>query len=115
MLLERRGRAPGALAQPVLMERDRSEFVANAAEGMEVAMPGPDPIGELDAQLERAAGGGDEGVLIQSELPVEVADRRNGCLADANGTDGRGLDDLDTTAAASRLGEGRRRHPAGGS
>ena len=112
VVLDRHRAAPGPLAQPVLMERYRIEVFADAAERVEVAMAGPDPVDEPDAELEGAARGRDEGILVETELPVEMPDRRDGGLADADGADGRGLDHLDATAAARRVGERRRRHPA---
>ena len=77
-------------------------------------MLGSSPTDEFDPELERAAGGGHEGALIESQLSVELPDRRDGRLTDADRADGIGLDQLDGRSTLRRYGERGSAHPPGG-
>jgi hypothetical protein len=104
-----------ALAEIELVEVHALEVVAVAAERVEIAGAGRAPVDELDAELERALGRGDELVLVDAEHPVESDQRRDGRLADADGADLLGFDQRDLgDAVVEEAREGRRGHPAGG-
>ena len=108
------GEAELAGAQPVMLEGDQPDVAADVAERMHVAVARLAPAVESDAELERAAGGAEKGVLIQPQRLVEQADLRDGRLADADGADLFGFDQPDAVAAFEQAAEGRRGHPARG-
>ncbi len=100
-----------ALAQVELVEMDSAEILAVVAERMEVALAGRAPVDELDAELERALGRGDELVLVDPEHVVVGDERRNRRLADPDGADLVRLDEVDPDAPVEQSGEGGRGHP----
>src|SRR3546814_3419451 len=67
-----------ALAHPVVVEWHRIELGPVLAERVEIAVPDPRPIDELDAKLERSAGLAHESRLVDAQALVEVLDRRDG-------------------------------------
>jgi hypothetical protein len=94
---------------------DPVEIVAVEPEGVEVACALAAPVDELDTGLERPFGHAKELVLVDVEHPVEVDDRRDRRLADADGADGIGLDQGDPPpAVVEEAREGGRGHPSGG-
>ena len=100
--------------EPVLVEGQAAEVVADGSEAMDVARTEAAPIDELDAQLERAAYRAHELDFIDLQRVVEGAQVRNGGLTDAHRADVLGLDQVDRERR-QRARERRRRHPAGGS
>ena len=91
------------MPQPEVVEVDARHLHAVEAERVHVRMPEPRPVDELDAEFEARLRGADEFGLVDAERAVEFEDGRDRGLADADGADLLGLDELD--------GE-RRRRPA---
>ena len=111
----RHGPTLRAVAQPEMVEVDAVHLHAEMAEGMDVRVPRPGPVHELDAELDAGLRGAHEFVLVDLHGPVEVADRRNRGLAHAHGADLIGLDELDVIGHTLRHPRERGRgHPAGG-
>jgi hypothetical protein len=80
---------------------------------MDVGMAFAPPVDELDAELERALGHPHELVLVEVQQLVILLDGGDGRFADADCTDGVGLQDFDVVEALEQVGEQRCRHPAG--
>jgi hypothetical protein len=100
--------------QKELMEAQSFDVVTELTEGVEVAFADLAPVDELDAELERTLRARDEIVLVDAEHLVEGRDRRDGRLADADGTDRLALDQADARAVPDEFRQGGRRHPASG-
>jgi hypothetical protein len=81
--------------QPVLVERRAADRMAEGAERVDVAFALPAPVAELDAQLVGRLGLAHEVGLVEAEAGVEVADVRDGGLADADRADLGRLDQVD--------------------
>src|SRR3546814_8795341 len=58
------------------MKGDAVQVVAEAAEGMDIAVAGASPVHKFDAELEGAARRAEEIILVDIEHAVEVQDRR---------------------------------------
>src|SRR5688572_6348913 len=100
--------------EPVVVEGQATEVVADGSKAMDVARTQASPIDELDAQLERAAYRAHELDFIDLQRVVEGAQVWNGGFTDTHGADVLGLDQLNRErrqCARKRRG----RHPAGGS
>ena len=82
------------------MEAQPVDILAELAERVEIAVADGAPVFELDAQLERAAGGGDECILVDAQHPVERLDRRDRRLSDPDGADFLAFDQADARAVA---------------
>src|SRR5688500_16259659 len=83
---------------------------------MDVAVPDPGPVDELDAKLVGRMRLAHELHLVDPEHRVEQIDLRDRRLADASGADRLALDQVDRKAGqrARDLGDRGRRHPPGG-
>ena len=101
--------------QPVVMELRGPGIGARRPEGVEVTIAQVGPVHELDAELERAVDGSQELGFVQLEQQVEILDVGNRGLADADGADHLGLDQLDADLLAKGLRQRGRRHPTCGS
>ncbi len=66
--------ALGAARQPVVVERHDAQRPSDLAEGVDVVVTRRAPAHELYAQLDRALRGLEEGVLVQAQEGVDVAD-----------------------------------------
>src|SRR6185312_12212410 len=99
--------------QPVLLERQRAESQADVTERVEIAVSRSYPVVVLNGELEGAAGGPKHRILIDAEEVIDVADLRNGGLADADRADGIGFHDTDIQSLAHRAAEDGRGHPSG--
>ena len=106
--------APLETPQPVVVELRRPGFDAWRPERVEIAVAEIRPVDELDAELERAVHGAHELGLVELEQQVEIFDVRYRGLADADGADRLGFDQLDADLFAKGLGQRGRCHPAGG-
>ncbi len=79
-------------------------------------MSGPRPILEFDAELEARVRFADQVILIDTEQPDDIDDRRDRRLTDPDGPDFGRLDQTDTASAlVEELRQDRSRHPSGGS
>src|SRR3546814_357566 len=100
---------------PILVEGQGADIGAVAPEGVEIAIPRLAPADEIEPELEGRAGAADEVVLVDPEQLVEVEQRRNRRLADADGADRRRFDYGNAhVLIGERAPDRRRRHPAGG-
>ena len=100
--------------QPVVVEGQRIELLADFAETVDIAVADATPVDEFDAQLEAALGGADELVLVDLERRVEVLDVRDRGFAHTDDADLVGLDQFDSVAWPQQFGQRRGGHPAGG-
>jgi hypothetical protein len=81
---------------------------------MDVTLPHPPPVDELDAELERGVGRAHEFVFIEPEQPVEVQNLRDGGFTHADDADGIGFDDLNPDLwSVQQFRKGGSRHPSG--
>ena len=105
----------GDRAPPEMMEAHFVHVRAEQTERVHVGVAAPAPVDELDPELERCVGGGKELVLVNSEQPVELDDRRDRRLADADRADVARLDQRDSDLLCGEHSAQRSRaHPAGG-
>ncbi len=101
------------LAIPEMMEVEPLHLLTISAEGVEIPVPDPAPVDELDAEFERRAGLADELRLVDAQQAVEVEDMRDRRLADPDGADRLRFDQVDLHPG-QHMGQRRGRHPAGG-
>ena len=101
------------MPQPEMVEVDPRHLDAEIAEGVEIAVVRTTPALELDAELDRSVGLAEELAGIDAQIAVEVEDRRDGCLADADRADDLGFDQLDFHRAARDVRQRGGGHPAG--
>ncbi|MCU0989352.1 MAG: hypothetical protein MUE63_07165 [Xanthomonadales bacterium] len=87
---------------------------ARRAEGVVVAVALPPPVVETDRQLDRRFGFAQELRFVEPQHRVDVLDRRDGRLADADDADFLRLDQFDLDRRAQHAPEQRRGHPARG-
>ncbi len=104
---------PAALvgAQPVVVAAQPFPVLADDAEAVDVAVALLPPVDELDAQLEGRLGPLHELGFVEREQLVELLDRRDRRLADADGADRFAFDQLDFVEALEQLAEQRGGHP----
>jgi hypothetical protein len=105
--------AQGLGAAPIMVELDEAEVPADSAEAVDVAVALPPPVDELDAELDGTLGFPQEFILVEAEGAVEEADLRDGRLADADGADRVGFDELiDQPVSRKRAKAAAAIHPA---
>ena len=102
------GQVALAALQPEMLEAGGPVVLAGDAEGMNVVLFQVAPVLEADAELERALGRGHEFLLVDVEQAMKGDQRRNGRLADADGADLVGLDQLDVQDLARASSTSRR-------
>src|SRR5690606_21814043 len=100
--------------EPVVMKADAREFLAEAAERVDVAFADAPEVAKIDAQLVGGMSRLHESGLVDTEPLHEAADVRQGGFADADDPDVLAFDQLDFDEIAEQLGQGRRAHPSGG-
>ena len=81
------GQASMHAAQPEVVERQSVQVGAELAETVDVAVADGAPVHELDAELERAARGAQELVLVDAQDAIEGDDVRDRRLADTDDAD----------------------------
>ena len=108
--------AHGAARGPDMVEIDPLDRLAISTEGMDIAVAGPPPVHELDAQFEGGLSLVDQRLFVDAHGRVEGADVGQGGLAHADDADLVGLDQFDRDGAARQtMRQGGGRHPASGS
>ena len=112
--VQRLRHAKRTAAQPIVLEGDQADIAADRAERVHIGVAGPQPIGELDAELEGAAGCADEGVLIQPERLIVEPKLRDRGLADADRADCLGFNQADAEPGFQETRQRGSGHPAGG-
>src|SRR5690606_35797182 len=100
--------------EPELVEIARPGVHAGGAERVEVAFARPLPVLEGDGELEAAGHRLHELALVDLQQAVEGADRGDGGLAHAHGTDLLRFDQRDLQQVAELVGQRAGRHPACG-
>ncbi len=100
--------------QPVVVEGDVGQVLADRAEGMHVGVAAFVPVGELDAELEGAVRVAQEVVFVEAQHLVEQVDGRNGRLAHADDADLIRFHHGDREARPEYLGKRGGAHPARG-
>lgn len=112
IMVERFGHPGRPRAQPVVMELKQAEPAPDRAEGVHVAMTGPRPAVEFDAELDRALSRGKKLILVDAECVVEQTDLRDRRLADADGADRVRSDERHRPARRQKAAQAGGRHPA---
>src|SRR2546429_3288294 len=100
--------------QPIVVERNIGEILADAAESVHVAMTRLVPIDELYAELEGALRLAQEIVLVDAQQIIVQRYRRDGRLADPDDADLVRLHQRDGETRTHDLGDRCSRHPPGG-
>ena len=98
---------------PVVQLDDGIEFLPDMAEGMQVFFARHAPVFEFDADFHRAVGGGKEFAFVDPAESIELADRRDSRLADADGSYGGAFDQRDAGLGPQRGRQHHGSHPAG--
>ena len=115
IMVQRRRIAKRTSLQPMMVELDPFHVEAVEAERMHVAVAETGPIDEFDAEFVGRVCRADEVVLVDLKQAIEQLNLGDGCLADADGADFIGFDQLDveigTLAHDRRYSRGR--HPPG--
>ena len=101
-------------AQPEMMERQSVQVGAELAETVRVAVADRAPVHELDAELERAARGAQELILVDAQNAIEGDDVRNRRLADTDDADLVRFHETNRARAPEVVRKCCGRHPAGG-
>jgi hypothetical protein len=113
VLVERRAVPREPPLEPVMVELDPHHVEPVESERVDVAVPDPRPVDELDAELVGRMRLAHELHLVEPEHRVEQHDLRDRRLAHADGADRLALDQLDRDSRqrADDLAQCRRRHP----
>src|SRR5437899_9188700 len=93
--VQRRLIAEGPALEPMVMKLDPLHVEAVETEGMHVTLSEAGPVDELDPELVGGVRRTDEVVLVDFQQAVEQEDLRDRRLADPDGADLVGLDQLD--------------------
>ena len=98
-------------AQPEVVERQSVQVGAELAETVGVAVADRAPVHELDAELERAARGAQELVLVDAQDAIEGDDVRDRRLADTDDADLVGFHEPNRARAPEVVRKCGGRHP----
>src|SRR5690606_7968777 len=83
------------MAQPMLVETDAAHVHAETAARTEIVLSGAGPVTEFEAELDRPPRRAEEGVLVDLEQLVELADRSDRRSAHADDAGRVGFDQRD--------------------
>ena len=86
------------LLEPVVVKSHAIHVLAIGTERMHVGVPDPQPVDELDAELERRIRMAHEIGFVEAEAPVEVVYGGNRGFADTDSSDRLRFDEPDGTA-----------------
>ena len=100
--------------EPVVVEADAGDFLAERAERVHVALADPAEVAEVDAELVGRVGRLDERGLVDPEPLDEAADVRQRRLADADDANVLAFDQVDRDQRTEQLLQRGGAHPPGG-